>query len=377
MELAAEQGADHLLTEIDKRLGSLESSRSKLSWRQRPTFVRDLDGLRILIRQRLGGLDHVAALDRMWRFMGVAGRLAGRVRDRDASLSAVFDRAAGDVGDLLAADDAPPAVEALVDAVVLNPVGWTGWLPRLLERAKPELPRRALVTMSQRDRAVAAWMPPLRLLADAAGDVDAYRATYSTEALLTPAVAAEVAQRMLTDDRINEAGRLLDATRRAAPGPPCAGAQVFDVGWETVWIEYLERSGQTEAAQAARWSSFERTLAPERLRAFTRRLADFDDVEAEERAFRHAAAHADIRRALQFLMDWPVLPEAAALVQARAAASGAALEPDAEAWADRLRARQPKAAAVLLQIAAKAALRRRDNAAAERLSQEAEALASG
>jgi hypothetical protein len=49
MELAAEQGADHLLTEIDKRLGSLETSRSKVSWRQRPTFLRDLDGLRILI----------------------------------------------------------------------------------------------------------------------------------------------------------------------------------------------------------------------------------------------------------------------------------------------------------------------------------------
>lgn len=64
MELAAAQGADHLLTEIDKRLGSLETSRSKVSWRQRPTFVRDLDGLRILIAGRLAGLDGSAALDR-------------------------------------------------------------------------------------------------------------------------------------------------------------------------------------------------------------------------------------------------------------------------------------------------------------------------
>src|SRR5438067_7210673 len=39
MELAAE----HLLAEIDKRLGLLRSSRSKVSWRQRPAFVRDLD----------------------------------------------------------------------------------------------------------------------------------------------------------------------------------------------------------------------------------------------------------------------------------------------------------------------------------------------
>src|SRR3977135_2363585 len=49
MELAAEQGAEHLAPEIDKRLASLETSRGKISWRQRPAFVRDLDGLRMLI----------------------------------------------------------------------------------------------------------------------------------------------------------------------------------------------------------------------------------------------------------------------------------------------------------------------------------------
>src|SRR4051812_18027125 len=57
MELAAEQGAEHLALEIDKRLASLETSRSKVSWRQRATFVRDLDGLRGLIAGRLAGLD--------------------------------------------------------------------------------------------------------------------------------------------------------------------------------------------------------------------------------------------------------------------------------------------------------------------------------
>lgn len=65
MELAAEQGAEHLLSEVDKRLSSLETSRSKVSWRQRPTFVRDLDALRVLIAQRLAGLDPAAALNRM------------------------------------------------------------------------------------------------------------------------------------------------------------------------------------------------------------------------------------------------------------------------------------------------------------------------
>jgi hypothetical protein len=84
--------------------------------------------------------------------------------------------------------------------------------------------------------------------------------------------------------------------------------------------------------------------------------------------------HRDVRRALQFLIEWPALPEAAALIETRAAASGGLLEPHAEAWAERLRARQPRAAVLLLQIAARAAFRRRDRAAGERLTQEAEAL---
>src|SRR5688572_8010493 len=69
MELAAEQGADHLLPEIDKRLAALSTSRSKVGWRQRPTFIRDLDSLRGLIADRLLPLDPKAALERMWLFM--------------------------------------------------------------------------------------------------------------------------------------------------------------------------------------------------------------------------------------------------------------------------------------------------------------------
>ena len=72
MELAASQGADHLAPEIDKRLTSLETLTSKVSWRQRPTFLRDLDALRRLIAERMASLDQAAALDRMWRFMNVA-----------------------------------------------------------------------------------------------------------------------------------------------------------------------------------------------------------------------------------------------------------------------------------------------------------------
>lgn len=379
MELAAEQGSDHLLAEIDKRLGSLELSRSKVSWRQRPTFVRDLDGLRTLIAGRLAGLDAPAALDRMWRFMDLARRLGARVRDRDGELAAVFVRAAGDVGALLRrSGEAEPRAEdgaegvgaheigALVEAVTRNPAHWAGWLPATLEAAPPGAARLALLGLSERPGAVAAWTAPLRRMADAAGDVDAYRATFTSAALRTPQPAADVAGRLLAAGRLEEAGAVLEAAR-----PPAR--QAPDYAWETGWIDWLEASGQAEAAQAARWASFERTLSPERLRAFTRRLADFEDVEAEGRAFAYAAGHRDFERGLRFLLDWPALPEAARMVETRGEGSALA-GPEAEAWAERLRARQPGAARILLRTAAQAASRRKDQAASARLTAEADAL---
>jgi hypothetical protein len=135
----------------------------------------------------------------------------------------------------------------------------------------------------------------------------------------------------------------------------------------------LERTGRGDEAQAARWGSFERTLSTTRLRAFTRLLADFEDVEAEGRAFAQAADHPDVQRALQFLMDWPALGEAARLIEARAAELAVSDE-DAELWAMKLQGRYPAAAHTLLRRTAAAAFRRRDFAACDRLTAEADAI---
>lgn len=367
MELAAEQGADHLSPEIDRRLGSLEASRSKVPWRQRPTFVRDLDILRVLIAERLAGLDRPAALARLWLFMDTARRIGLRVRDRDGELAAVFARAAADIGALVREMDPAQAAEALVEALVRDPAGWATWLPIVLDAAPPGLADAALRRLSARPGAVPGWMTLIRLLADAAGDVDAFASTFTAQALRTPAAAAQVAARLLAADRAEEAGRLLEATAPARTAEP-------DFDWESAWIDWLDRAGRGEEAQATRWASFERTLSAERARAFTRRLADFDDVEAEGRAFEHALRHPDARRALQLLMDWPALPEAARLIQARA--DELTPPPDlAELWAARLKPRHPAAAKALLRQAAAAAFARRDRAAGERLTQEADAIA--
>jgi hypothetical protein len=369
MELAAAQGAEHLALELDKRLTTLEGSRGKISWRKRPAFVSDLEILRALIAERLAELDPVAALARMWPFMDLARRLGTRVRDKDGGVAATFDRAAADIGRLLGERGDARAIDGLVDAIARNPAAWADWLPAALASAPKPALEMLLARLRDRQGGSPGWAAILRQVADAGGDVDAYLATFTAQAVRTPAIAAEAAQRLLGAGRVEEAGRLLQAAGKASP------AEV-DFEWETALIDYLEAAGQAEAAQTARWASFERTLSAERARAFTRRLPDFEDVEAENRAFEHASRHADTGRGLQFLMDWPAFPEAATMIEARADELQVSAE-QAEFWAGRLRARQPRAAHTLLRKTAAAAFRRRDFATCDRLTQEADTIDLG
>jgi hypothetical protein len=374
MELAAEQGPEHLVVEIDKRIATLETSRSKVSWRQRATFVRDVDTLRELIAARLGKLDPAEALRRLWPFMALAPRLTGRVKDKDGELDAVFATGAGDIGLLLAGSGDPAGGEALIEAMARSPARWADWLPEVLKHTAPEVAKAALQALGERQGAPPGWVPIIRLLADAAGDADAFHQTFTAEALRSPGIAALVARRLLAGGRVREAGAILAPARpdfSTGVGAGQAAGPGFD--WESAWIDYLERAGEAATAQETRWASFERTLSEERAKAFTRRLPDFDDVEAEARAFDHAATHADFRRGLRFLMDWPAMAEAARMIEARAEEVETTVE-QAEQWADRLRQRWPRAAHILLRKAAAGALRRRDVVTSARLTQEADAL---
>ncbi|MEP6967970.1 MAG: DUF6880 family protein, partial [Pseudomonadota bacterium] len=186
MELAAQQGPGPLSAEIDKRLGAFETSRGKITWRAGPAFIRDLDALRDLIAERLAPLDASAAIDRTWRFMDAYAASASRYRERNGELQRVFERAASDLGGLLAGLAPGPAAAALVDSLANNPSAWKTWLPSLLARASRPLAEEALRFMSERRGAVRGWISLIRQLADSAHDVDAYRATWSDDALSTP-----------------------------------------------------------------------------------------------------------------------------------------------------------------------------------------------
>ena len=63
-----------------------------------------------------------------------------------------------------------------------------------------------------------------------------------------------------------------------------------------------------------RWSCFERSLSPTHLRSYLKRLPDFDDVEAENRALDYAEKYKGLLQALSFFASWPALDRAANLV---------------------------------------------------------------
>lgn len=371
MEVAAEQGAEHLVPQIDKRLATLETSRGQVTWRQKPAVIRDLDALRELIARRLAGLDRSAALERMWVFLETSTPVARRFHGRDEAMSAVYLRAAADLGLLLAGHDARLAADRLVEAIAARPQVWADWLPATLEHLSRATADIALAQVRVRQERAAGWLTVIRHLADAAGDVEAFRETYPDAALATPAVAVAVARRYIAGGQVEAAG---DVLRLAAPRAGRSGRLAApDFEWETAWIDYLDRAGDAEAAQAVRWASFERTLDVTRAKAFTTRLSGFDDVEAEGKAFAHAAKDADFARGLRFLMAWPTLPEASRMIQAREDDIQVGPE-DAELWAAKLRRRYPAAAHLLLRRAAAAAFRRREYKVCDRLTEEAEAI---
>ena len=74
---------------------------------------------------------------------------------------------------------------------------------------------------------------------------------------------------------------------------------------EETYIEALEATGKKDEAQQLRWAAFAERLSVDRLRAYLKRLPDFDDVEAEERAMKHALGFTSFAAALGFFVEWP------------------------------------------------------------------------
>ena len=156
-----------------------------------------------------------------------------------------------------------------------------------------------------------------------------------------PAVAAEIAMRLLAAGRADEALAAIDAIKETRPG-------WIPFEWEAVRVNVLLALDRQEDAQAFRWACFEETLNSDHLRAYLKELPDFEDDEAEARAHASALKFTDFNTALHFLVTWPALDPAAELVVNRSEEIDGHHYELLTPAAELLNAKHPLAASLLL-----------------------------
>ncbi|MGQ0483841.1 MAG: DUF6880 family protein [Hyphomicrobiales bacterium] len=375
LELAALQSPAELAKAIRKRLTTIARSRSFVDRHEVRALAGDLETQRRAIADRVAKTNPDEALDLMWRFLALANPVFGRCDDSDGAVGGIFAAACGDLGRI--AKQAKSDQEVLAGRVftALNENDYAQYddlIPVLAELLGPvgldrlkaqfiELSKTPVETPRQEERKVIGWgsggplyadeiairqrASAIRLaleqIADAQGDVDAFIAQQSGNAKSAPSVAAEIASRLLAAGRAEEAWSAIEAVDKNRPG-------WIPFEWEQTRLEVLEALGRTGEAQAFRWECFERALEPQHLRAYLKRLPDFDDIETEERALSYALGYGEVHRALLFLVTWPSLEKASALALRRSQElNGNHYEILAPA-ADALAAKHPLAATILL-----------------------------
>lgn len=346
LELAGAQSAAEVSREVAKRLGSIDRSRTVIGWRKIKAVRADLETQRTTIVGSLGAQEPDEAVELLFRFLDLAASILARCNTASDPLIACFQAACVDLGtiaqttsikqrqrlpaqllSLLKRNDEgqyDPLIRELAPALgdeglrqlqsllrdwlkeAMDPPGERGPAGATLDDASYE---DRIIARHQCDAAQAA----LEQVADALGDVDAYVAQQSQEDMSVPTVGAEIANRLLKAGRAEEALTALDRAE------PKGLRKIYAFQWQEARCDVLDALGRHQEAQELRLSSFRQSLSPAPLRAYLKRLPDFNDIEAEEEALDFVGRSADVHAALLFLVEWPAPARAVEMTIRRAA----------------------------------------------------------
>lgn len=348
MELAEAQSPAELGKEVRKRLAAIGRARSFVDLRGIKPLAADLEAQRGAIAGAIAQRDPAEALDLLWRFMELANPVFSRCDDSNGHISPIFHQACEDIGTI--AVQTKPSAQALAEqsfrALLANDCGqFDGLIAALaktlgkaglhhLKQLMIDLSKRPVEKPVAKDRIrigygssgpiyqdeiaersrVSTVKLSLQEIADAQGDVDAFIAQYDAKTRKVPAIAAEIAQRLLAAGRLEEAWSAIEAAESRSR----YREDWLNFEWEDARIAVLDAMGRATEAHAARRHCFERAFSSAHLRKYLKRLPDFDDVEVEEKALDLVKKDKDFSRALGFLISWPDLNRAAALVLGRA-----------------------------------------------------------
>jgi len=348
VELAGAQSPAQLVKEVRKRFTMVARSRSFVDWQGVRSLADDLDTHRRAIVETIAKAYPTEALDLLWRFVALAPPVLERCDDSSGTLIGIFREACGDMGDvsLKARADPTSLADQAFAALIANGYGQFDELIQVLAPALGEaglehlkqrmidLSNRPVTKPPEKERVKIGWsssgpiyademaersrVSTVRLalteIADALGDVDAFIEQYEEETRKVPKIAAQIARRLLSAGRAQEALQAIEAAKHRRGN---GSWEWLDFEWEDARIDVLEALGRTDDAQAARWECFERALSSAHLRAYLKRLPDFDDVEAEKKALDYAQRSGNLLQALSFLVSWPAPDRAADLVLQR------------------------------------------------------------
>ena len=347
LELAGEDSPTDMAREVAKRLDAIARSDSFIDWRGRNELITDLQMQRRAIVDRVAAVDPAVAFDLIWRLLSLTNGLYERCDDSSGRLQDFFHGMGPDVSELTRRAKPNPAdlADRLADRLTEDEWGhFSDLLPDLTECLGPAGLERLKATLAKSARTGAhryAVRHALERIADAEGDVDAFIAQQSPASRKAPAIAAEIAARLLEQGRTDEAWQAVDAVDETRPG-------WIPFEWEDIRAKVLEALGRTEEAREFRRDCFGRSLNADHLRAILKGLPDFEDIEAQEKAMALALEHDNVHRALHFLVTWPALDQAAQLVLSRSGELDGTYYELLTPAAELLEARHPLAATLLL-----------------------------
>lgn len=345
LELAGALGPKEVARDIRKRLSTIARSRSYVEWDRTRSLVLDIHTQRSAIVDKVAPQEPEEALELMWRFLGLARSIYERCDDSNGSIGDVFYSARDDLGEIAKAAQPEPntLADRVFEALQENDYGqYDGLIPLLtpvlgadglahLKSQILELAENPVPVPPDDEREVVGWgsggetyahemvessrQSTVRMalmdIADAQGDVDAFIGQYDAKTRKVPAIAAEIAERLLAAGRAEDAWGFIERAELGNRG-------WVPSEWQSVRLDVLEAIGRDEEAQSFRLDCFQRALAADHLRAYIKRLPDFDDVEAEDKATTYALTYSSALSALHFLIQWPALDRAAQLVISRA-----------------------------------------------------------
>jgi hypothetical protein len=342
LALAAAEGIEGAVQEVRKRLTAIDRASTFVDSARRKALVADLEAQLQAIIGPIAAGDPRQACDLLLRFLELSEGVLARCTGSTGAVIGVFQRAAEQLGPLAQAAQLEPETLAEHAAELLAENSYEQFVA-LVPALKDALGDWGLKLLDShcRQRGARDGNTALLQIAVARGDVEDYLAQFTREELRWRDIAATVAQHLLASGRVEQALEILDGATEERAG-------LDDAQWHDSRIAVLEALNRQAKAQEMRWQWFSRTLSIPHLRDYLKRLDDFEDVEAEERALQVAEQHPISLLGLHFLVEWGALSRAARHVLAHEDEWEGDAYTIHSAAAERLSAAYPLAATLLL-----------------------------